>query len=373
MRIKVFYIIDSLGGGGAERIAADLAKNIDRDRFTPVMCTTRKPGPYADELKSLGISANSLHRKGRYDLGGFFRLLKLLREEKPHVVHTHKVGSNTLGRLAAILTGVPVIVAHEHSRPERSFGQRVVDKVLSSATSYVITCDEAMRKALLKSERLKSDKVVVIHNGIEVGKYDISYERLATALNGLGLSPGPIVGCFARLEPQKDIGNLLRAVPYVLQKVPDTNFLIAGKGPQREEMERLAIEIGVAENVRFLGFRKDIPELLSGIDLLVLPSEWEGLPLVLLEAMAARKPIVSTNVGGISELVEDGVNGLLVPPRSPQELASAISDLLLNRESAERMGIAGREKVEKEFSMERMTRNIEELYVKAVNEKGIRL
>lgn len=363
-KLKVLYIVDSLGGGGAERVVADLAKNICRNRFIPMVCTTREPGVYVEELAQMGIRVDCLYRKKRFDIRGLFALLKLISDQKPQIIHTHKVGSNTLGRIAGILAKSPVLIAHEHTDPQRNLPQRIVDNILARKTAYIVACDNAMKQSLTKGSRLDKDKVVVVHNGIDLKKFDVDNQSFEVA-DSLNLLPGPKIGCFARLEPQKDIMNLLLSVPFILEKVPDANILIAGEGPQREEMERLAINSGVSKNVRFLGHRKDIPRLLAAIDLLALSSSWEGLPLVLLEAMASKKPVVCTDVGGVSEIVEDGFNGLLVPPKSPKVLGDAITALLLDKERAREMGRNGYERVNKEFSLEEMVIRIEDLYLKA--------
>jgi glycosyltransferase involved in cell wall biosynthesis len=377
-RIRVLQIVDRLDEGGAERIVVDILKNLDRSRFDPFVCVTREPGRFAEEVQATGVSLLCLDRGHRFDLGGFARLVQHIRALRPHIVHTHKVGSNTLGRLAALVAGAPVIIAHEHTLPERSLTQRFADRLLAHLTTQVLTCDRALRTALIAAERLSARKVGVIHNGVDL-------QRLASipmGFNGqssyslrrqLGLPTGPLVGTFARLAPQKDISNLLAAVPFVLERVADAHFIIAGDGPLREELQADVLNRGLANRVLFLGFRADIPALLEAIDLFVLSSTWEGLPVTVLEAMARGKPVVSTNVGGVADAVIPGATGLLVPSRNPTELGKAIVGLLSDPAARCRMGLLGRRRVAEEFSIQAMVSRIEALYIRELSDEcGVR-
>ena len=171
--IRVLQIVDTLGGGGAERIVIDILKHIDSRRFRPSVCVTRNLGPFADEIRQLNIPIYCMQRNSRYDLKGFGKLVKLMRETRPHIVHTHKVGSNTLGRIAALLAGVPVIIAHEHTMPERSRTQRWLDTMLARWATCVITCDAALKKALVAGKQIDPRKFVVIYNGVDLERFNL--------------------------------------------------------------------------------------------------------------------------------------------------------------------------------------------------------
>lgn len=362
--IRVIYVVDTLGGGGAERIVVDMATHLDQSRFAPLICTTRELGLYVSEVQSAGVPVHCLCRKNRFDIMGFLELVRLLKREDIDIVHCHKAGSNTLGRLAAFVARVPIILAHEHTMPQRSFIQRLVDRVLARISTSVITCDLALKKALVSTEGLDADKVVVVHNGVNLSKF-ASRKQESGLRDRLGLDNGPVVGTFARLDFQKDISTLLAAIPYVLTVMPNCNFVIVGEGPLRGQLEMEVSELGIAEHVHFLGYRSEIPELLQLLNVFVLSSQWEGLPVTILEAMASGKPIVSTNVGGVSEVVLDRETGILVPPQSPRALGEAIISLLVNPNLAESMGFAGQERARREFSIEAMMCSIEAIYLAA--------
>lgn len=363
---SVLFIIDTLDGGGAERVVVELAKALKTSRFTPVVCTTRNRGIYANELVEQGIELFCLSRKRRYDIKGFFKLLKLLYRIKPKIVHTHMVGSNNLGRIAAILLRVPNIIAHEHAMPDRSVQQRVLDSILALKTRYIIACGEAVREALLKMEFLKRDKVIVVHNGIRLDNYGNGLEVIRTKTE-MHLLSKKIVGCIARLEPRKDIRNLLESATFVLERIPNAFFVIAGDGAQRKELEQLACKLGIEDDISFLGFRTDIQRLLGIFDVFVLPSKSEGLPLVVLEAMAACKPVISTNVGSLPEVIIDGFNGILVPPESPEELGKEIASLLEDTEKAATISRNGRLILEKEYSIQVMAKRLEKIYSNVID------
>jgi glycosyltransferase involved in cell wall biosynthesis len=360
-------IVDILEGGGAERVVVDLAKHIDHDKYALSVCATREPGVYASELEQDGIPVYCLHRKARWDPFGFARLLKLIHLTRPEIVHTHKVGSNTLGRAAAVLCRVPVIISHEHSPADRGVVSIIVDRILAKKTKFIITCDRALRDALIARERLDERHVVTVYNGVELGKFDNASRDFKDLRNELRFPDGAIIGTTSRLAEVKDLPNLLEAVPFVLEKMPDTSFLIAGTGPLKDRLETIVNEKGLNSKVRFLGYRTDIPILLATFDVFVLSSMWEGFPVSALEAMAAGKPVVSTNVGGVSEVVDHGINGLLVPPHQPRELANALIKLLKDPKRAKEMGERGRNKIEKEYSIELMAAKVEGLYSLALS------
>ena len=216
---------------------------------------------------------------------------------------------------------------------------------------------------MTEEERIDRRKIVTIHNGIDAAPFGHSYEitRLRKTLNLE--NSRPVIGIVARLDPIKNHIGLINAMPRIVTQLSDTVLLIIGDGPIRSELENEVAALGLTDHVRFLGTRSDVPELLSLLDLFVLCSHNEGLSLTLIEASAASKPIVATNVGGNSEVVEQGVNGLLVPPNQPEALATAILMLLSDPATALRMGQAGRLKFESEFTLDTMVRKYEELYL----------
>lgn len=361
-RIRVMQVIDQLSGGGAEKIAIDLLTRLDRRRFEPSVCVTRRTRLTREEVGAPGLELFCLDRRSRFDIPGFLRLVRLMRRWKPDVVHCHKVGSNTLGRLAALAARVPVIIGHEHTMPNRSALQRRLDRWLARRTSLVVACDGTLARELVAREKLPARKVKVITNGVDLTRFKLDPQRRHEVRRALGVEDRPVVGVFARLEAQKDIPNLLAAARLVRNRVPAASFLLVGDGPLRTEMVKLARSLDLGDTVRFLGFRRDVPDLMQAVDLVALSSTWEGMPVAVLEAMACSRPVVSTAVGSVADAVADGKTGLLVPAGSPAELADALVLLMQRPEQAEVMGGAGRLRVEQHFSLDAMLERIQNLY-----------
>jgi glycosyltransferase involved in cell wall biosynthesis len=360
-------VIDQLSGGGAEKVAKDLLTGIDRQRFELCACVTRQSHLTRSETAALGVELLCLGRRQRFDAAGFARLVKFMRRWKPDVVHCHKVGSNSLGRLAALFARVPVIIGHEHTMPGRSIVQRTLDRWLARRTSLVLACDRVLAQELIAREGLPANKLEVVANGVDLSRFQPDAGRRSAVRRALGVGERPVVGVFARLEAQKDVPSMLAAAKLVLNRLPSTVFLFAGDGPLRAELEDRSRSLGLGDAVRFLGFRRDVPELMQAVDLVALSSGWEGLPVSILEAMASSKPVVSTRVGSVADAVLHGETGLLVAPSSPSELADALVRLLTNTEIAQAMGQAGRLRVERLFSLGAMVERIQSMYLRLVS------
>ena len=204
--------------------------------------------------------------------------------------------------------------------------------------------------------------VSLVYNGVDLHRYD-HQEPCCTLREEYGLSPdSQIVGCVARLEAEKGHRTLLEAWPAVLARVPEARLLVVGEGSLRDDLERQAAQLGIADRVVFAGRRDDIPAVTAALDVAVLPSYREAQGLVVLEAMALSRPIVASNVGGIPEMIEDGVSGLLVPPHDPAALADAIARLLLDHPLADTLARNGHDVVHERFSAELMVRTVEDIY-----------
>jgi glycosyltransferase involved in cell wall biosynthesis len=228
----------------------------------------------------------------------------------------------------------------------------------------VVGCSEHTSRQLRRYEKIPERKIVTIPNGIDGSRFELTIDRQAKRRE-LGIhEQGSVIGLAVRLSDQKGITFLLQAMPRILAKHPDTTLLIAGDGDLRMDLEREAQELGIASRVKFCGPRKDIPELLKLLDFYVLPSKWEGLPMVILEAMAAGCPVVATDVGGNSTAVVNGVTGALVPPQDPAALADAVIRLLDSPELQKRYAENGKNRFRERFSAETMARQYEHLYLR---------
>jgi glycosyltransferase involved in cell wall biosynthesis len=277
------------------------------------------------------------------------------------VVHAHMFGSNVWGTVLGRLTRVPVIVAHEHTwsfqgRPVRRFLDR--ELVGRYADAFVAVAGEDRRK-MIEVEGVDAEKIRLVPNGIP----DPAPADGAAVRRELGLDDGtPLIGVVCELRAQKALEVLFEAAARLRSDLPALKVLVAGDGPERASLEAEVRRLGLEGTILLLGIRRDVPALLDALDVAVLSSDYEGSPLSVMEYMAAGKPIVSTRVGGVPELVEDGREALLVEPRDPVALAKAVGRLLRDPAEANRLGEAARDRQRREFSLDAMVRRIERLY-----------
>ena len=362
-KLRVLTLVDKpTVTGGAERLAAVVAMKLDPARFESVLCASRQTDePLLDrELEEAGIGVLALGRRSTLDLLAWRPLVSLLRDGVD-VVHAHMFGSNVWGTVLGRLSGVPVVVAHEHTwsfqgRPLRRFLDR--ELVARWADVFVAVSGEDRRK-MIEVEGVDPAKIRLIPNGIPSPASGAG----ADVRTELGIEPGaPVLGVVCELRAQKALEVLFEAAALLLAEFPTLKVLVAGDGPERARLEEGARRLGVADTVLFLGIRRDVPAVLAAVDVAVLSSDYEGSPLSVMEYMAAAKPVVSTRVGGVPELVAEDVHGLLVEPRDPEALAEAVARLLRDPALARRLGAEGRRRQQREFSLEAMVGRIEDLY-----------
>jgi glycosyltransferase involved in cell wall biosynthesis len=362
-KLRVLTLVDKpTVTGGAERLAAVVAMKLDPARFESVLCASRQTDePLLDrELEEAGIGVLALGRRSTLDLLAWRPLVSVLRDGVD-VVHAHMFGSNVWGTVLGRLSGVPVVVAHEHTwsfqgRPLRRFLDR--ELVARWADVFVAVSDEDRRK-MIEVEGVDPAKIRLIPNGIPSPANGAVTDVRAE----LGIESGvPVLGVVCELRAQKALEVLFEAAALLLAEFPTLKVLVAGDGPERARLEEGARRLGVADTVLFLGIRRDVPAVLAAVDVAVLSSDYEGSPLSVMEYMAAAKPVVSTRVGGVPELVKEDVHGLLVEPRDPEALAEAVTRLLRDPALAKRLGAEGRQRQQREFSLEAMVRRIEDLY-----------
>lgn len=283
-----------------------------------------------------------------------------IRRERVQVIHAHMFGSNVWGTIIGRLTGVPVIIAHEHSRSfEGEPLMRLLDRELIAryCDAFIAVSREDRRK-MIELERIPAERIRVLPNGIAPGTPTPGSDLRAE----LGVGSGPLVGAVGGLRAVKAYDVLIRAAARLRDKHPNLRVLIAGDGDERPRLEALSRELGLTDVVVMLGAWLDVPDLLAALDVAVCASEREGSPLSVMEYMEAELPIVATRVGGIPDLIDDGVHGLLVEPGNPEALAAAIDNLLSDRARASQLGMHARERRRREFDLDVMVHNVEALY-----------
>lgn len=352
----VLQLIDGLNVGGAEVLLRDLTRGL-RARGYRVSVGYSTPGPLAAEIAAAGIPLTRLPRLGRVDPLLLLGMLRLMRHDPPQVVHTHLFKSDFHGRLAARLSRVPVVVSTLHNSD--AWARQPLLGRLYGLTARLADCNiavaEEVRQYHLQHSHIPAEKVITIENGVDVGRFEVPAAAGLAVRQELGILPEtPILGIIGRLAPQKDHATFLNAAALILHQLPTACFLVVGDGPLRADLHAQAQALGLEHALIFTGLRSDIPAILNALDLLVFSSRWEGLPVTLLEGMAAARPVVGSAVDGILGVVIPGVTAQIVPPGEPQALAQACLELFRDPERMRRMGAAGKQRVQERYSLEAM-------------------
>lgn len=362
-KIKIIQLVEDLKIGGLEKIIATISEKLDKRRYQVEVWCVAQGGAIADELIRKGIEVKIINIYDYHNPFNVLRLMRLFKIAKPDIIHAHGYFAGVAGRVSAKLSKVPIVIYHVHSTYwEYKKRHRWIEKILSYFTDKIICCSKAVAEFVVKTEKIKPSKVIVIYNGITVSKP--SNSDILKLRNQLRISPDNfIVGTVASLVPHKGHVFFLRAAKKILSFFPNTQFLIVGDGPLRAELEKQTQYLGIASRVIFTGTRKDVPVLVSIMDIFVLPScSREGLGIALLEAMALGKVVVGTSVGGIPEVIKDKVTGLIVPPFDAERLAEAIIWLLQNRHRAEEMSAAANRFYHQKFTSQIMLKHLQILY-----------
>lgn len=372
---KVLFVVTSLNIGGAERQLSHLLRHLSQSDFKPVVVCLKEKGPLAQEVSAMGIPVYDQLLANKYDVRVLGKLISIIKKERPHILWTRSTGDKMFwGRLAAKLAGVPIILASIHFMGEKGQARTIIgglNKTLTPITDRFIAVSENQKRYLIEDEGLPAEKMVVIYNGIEWRTF-LPQRSRSEMRKALGIpEKGWVIGQVAKLRSEKGHRIFLSAAQKVLQKRQDVIFLIIGDGPERKDLEAYSKKIHPGQAIRFLGDRQDLPDLLNAIDLGTLSSTMETFPNALLEYMAFALPVVAPNVGGIPEIIRDGVDGFLFPPGDADRMAYQLLSLLSNPDKAEEMGQEGLKRVKDSFSMEGNVGKIETLLHSLLSDKGV--
>jgi len=373
--LNVLQFIPTLDRSGAEKQLVLLAKGLPRDRFRVEVAALTRLGPLAAELEGAGVPVTLIGKRHKADPFALARLVRFLELKQFDVIQTWIFAANVYGRLGARWAKVPVVVTAEMAVDLWKGGaQRAIDRRLAPWTDRVVGNSRAVVE-FYRRVGVPADRLAWIPSGI-ADEPPPPADRAAVRAE-FGWPPDAPLALFAgRLAPQKGVADLLAALDLLQHVRPDLRTLIVGDGPLRGQLEETArafrlLDGAGAGRVRFAGHRDDVPRLLAAADLLVLPSLYEGLPNVVLEAMQARKPVVATAAPGTTEVVAHGETGLLVPVRTPTALAEAIRTVVGDPELARRLGAAGRARVEAEFRAGTMIERFADLYEQLARANGL--
>jgi glycosyltransferase involved in cell wall biosynthesis len=376
-KIRVLLVITRLAIGGATKVVLNCAEHLHRHPdFEVKLLTGPVPAGRTDmtpwardrdiDVRMVPSLTNQISLVD--NLKGVAEIRNIVAEGDYDIVHTHSSVAGVVGRIAAAAAGTPVIVHHVHGWGLRDSMPRMarmvylsLERLCASFTDRLIVVAKPDIQKGLAHRIGKAEQFVLIYNGIELDEFrrQIDAQRMRSEL---GLEPdSKLVGMIGRLDEQKNPLELIRTAAIVVGAYPGVQFLIVGDGPLRPDCERLIASLGLHKRVLLLGYRSDVPNILSILDLTVMSSLWEGLPIAFLEAMAAGKPIVANDVDGARDVVADGETGYLVPPHQLSEMAERILTLLNDEARCRDMGLNGQAR-SRSFSIEKMLRSLESLY-----------
>lgn len=371
-RPLIAHVLYRLDTGGMERVLVTVINRTQSRYRHAVICLDRYTA-YRERIIDPNVACFALHKRPGKDWGCYFRLWKLLRQLKPDLVHTYNFGALDVAPVAKISGAHRVIHAERGRSAQDPRGEsrkhRALRRWLMPFIDRYLAVSKDLRDWLTEKVGIDPARVVYIPNGIDVAEFTVSQARedAPRPLLGSFAPPGTIlIGAVGRLDPVKDHAGLLVAFKLLCETLPDLHgrlrLIIAGEGPQRSALEAQIIELGLQKQVCLLGNRDDVPAILAEFDVFALSSIGEGMPGVLLEAMAAGLPVVATDVGGVSEVVSRGVTGSLVPAGNPAALTQALSDYVLDEPLRVRHGSAGRRIAEGRFSLDHMLSAYTTLY-----------
>ena len=362
-RVRVVEILATGTSGGAQEHLFSLMTRLDTAHYDASVVSL-SAGSTVRKLERNGIPVTVIDNPD--DAGAVAALTAHLAMVRPDVIHTHMYRADIIGTKAAMAleaTGHrrPYVVSTVHSSRVRSAEDRELLRQLTPQMDQLIAVSKSIVRKI-ESEHRTGAPVRLIYNGVDLERYD-HQEPCCTLRDEFGMEPGShIVGVVARLEPEKGHQTLIEAWPHVLRECPDAYLLIVGEGSRRDFLEQWAAAHKVAHRVIFTGRRDDVPAVTAALDVAVLPSWREAQGLSILEAMALSRPVVASDVGGIPEMIEDGVTGLLVPHDNPVALGAAIVRLLTDHALADTIARAGHDLVHERFCVELMVKAIEEIY-----------
>ena len=362
-RTRVVQLLATGTNGGAQEHVYNLVSRMDRERYD-VSIVSLSPGSAVRKLERLGIPVTVIDEPDDAIATGI--LAAHLADVRADVVHNHMYRAEIVGTKAVIALGEaghrrPWVISTVHSSRVRSTEDQDELRRLTGSIDHLIVVSNAIDRKVVAEGRTNAPRSL-IYNGIDLVRYD-HQEPCCTLRDEYGMEPdSPIVGVVGRLELEKGHPTLLEAWPLVLEACPSAFLLIVGEGSRLDALHDIAREQGIDGHVVFTGRRDDIPAVTAAFDVAVLPSYREAQGLTILEAMALSRPVVASNVGGIPEMIEDGVTGLLVRPQDPQALATAIIRLLSDHQLADVLGRAGHDLVHDRFCVELMVSAVQDLY-----------
>ena len=372
--MRVLFLSTSMGMGGADQQLLSAAQQLQLQGYAVQVVSLTPLGPMGIQARSLGIPVESLEmRRGVPDPRGLLRLIRLVRQWKPDVLHSHMIHANLMARVLRLFFRIPVLVSTIHNIHEGGRLRMAAYRLTNGLVDYMTIVSEAAADRFVSEGIVPRKLLRVIPNGIDTDRFrNLAAGTRESIRKALGIEHEFVWLAVGRFVLAKDYTNMLHAFAQVHQRYPEAVLLLVGRGALQAETEALVQSLGLGEVVRFLGVRQDVPEVMSAADGYVMSSEFEGMPIVLLEAAAAGLPVVATSVGGNAEVVCNGESGFLVPARDHEALATAMLRILEMADADRRaMGERGREHIRTHYGLGRVVERWDALYRELLARKGL--
>jgi glycosyltransferase involved in cell wall biosynthesis len=362
--VRVLYLTHTLGVGGAEELILNMVARLRRDRYEPMVCCFENPpGPIGPEIAALGVPVVPLGVAPgwRHPLA-WWTILRRLRQLRPQIVHTFMLPASLYGRSAAVAAGVPIIIGTEVNIYDRKQGHHIlIERLLSARSACVVASAESVKAAYVRQLGISADNVRVVYNAVNWDRLNAT-QTPDDVRQSLGIPRDRlVVGVVATLQDKKGHRVLIDAVAETpgLERVW---LMLVGDGPERRPLEAYVAARGIADRVTFCGTRRDLGNVLPAMDVFALPSLWEGLPLALILAMGAERPVVATRLAGIPEVVTNGDTGLLVEPGNVQQLGAALARVCTDAALRARLGARARAAVRDRFGADAYSESVMRIY-----------
>jgi len=386
--IKVVRIIARMNIGGPALHVTFLTAGLEPKGFKTVLVSgVENPGEGSlkDWARTRGVEPIVIpeivgEASFRFrDVKAILKAYHLIRKERPLIVHTHTAKAGFVGRIAARLAGVPLVVHTYHGHvlqgyysPLKTWLLRRMEQALALFTDRLVAVSERIRQDLVNYGVAPRGKIVVIPLGLELEQFRELEGYRGKLREELGIGEkAPLIGIVGRLAPIKNHRLFLETAALVSAEIPQARFIVVGDGLLRPELERYAAQLGLNGRLFFLGWRRDLPHIYADLDALVVSSKNEGTPVSAIEAMASGLPVVATKVGGLPDLIEDGKTGILVEPGSAEAMAQALVELLRNPRMAEQIGRLAQARVLERYTTQRLLQDVEDLYLELLSQKGL--
>ena len=366
---RIFFLNSTLRVGGAEKMVYELVRHLNHNKFQIKVCCLYGSGLIGEMLMAEGIDVNYSLMRNKYDLIGVYKFLSLLKKSRVDLLYIDQgLVSLFWGFICGRMLKVPSIVSIVQNMVDSCwwvrFKSRLVNKLIMHRLDKIIAVSKARMDSLIKEYNIMPKKLILVNNSVDMDRFT-DFKDKNVLRQEIGISEDEkVIGMVGRLVYEKAYDIFLTSAQKISKLIPNSKFLIIGDGRERHSLEALASSLGIRKQVIFLGERQDIPQLISLFDVAVLSSRIESFPVVLLEYMAASRPIVATNVGGNTEIIINGETGYVVLPENPEALANAIMRLLKDVKKAEKIGKTARRLAEDNFSLKHMISDIENVFLK---------